>query len=76
LEQGLIKSSIKGALNDVSIIQAGEPDQSYTEAAGSVEMAKNTIVITIEIGKGGASESVWTTDFSYDYVKINAEYRT
>lgn len=73
---GLNIEDINISLNDVSIIQAGEPDQSYTEAAGSAEMAKNTIVITIEIGKGGASESVWTTDFSYDYVKINAEYRT
>ena len=73
---GLNIEDINISLNDVSIIQAGEPDQSYTEAAGSTEMAKNTIVITIEIGKGGASESVWTTDFSYDYVKINAEYRT
>ena len=63
-------------LNEVSIIQAGEPDESYTEAAGSAEMAKDTIVITIEIGESDTQESVWTTDFSYDYVKINAEYRT
>ena len=60
----------------MSIVQSGEPDQSYTEAAGSAEMAKDTIVITIEIGTGDTQESVWTTDFSYDYVKINAEYRT
>ena len=64
------------ALNDVNIIQAGEPNKGYTEAAGSAEMAKEDIVITIEIGKSDAQESVWTTDFSYDYVKINAEYRT
>jgi glutamate N-acetyltransferase/amino-acid N-acetyltransferase len=63
-------------LNDVSIIQAGEPDTNYTEAAGSNEMAKSEIVITIEIGDCDTKESVWTTDFSYDYVKINAEYRT
>ncbi len=63
-------------LNEVSIIKAGEPDENYTEAAGSSEMAKEEIVITIEIGKGDTFESVWTTDFSYDYVKINAEYRT
>ena len=63
-------------LNDVSIIQAGEPDTNYTEAAGSNEMAKSEIVITIEIGDCDTQESVWTTDFSYDYVKINAEYRT
>ncbi len=63
-------------LNEVSIIQAGEPDAGYTEAAGSSEMEKDTIVITIEIGASDTQESVWTTDFSYDYVKINAEYRT
>ncbi len=63
-------------LNEVSIIKAGEPDENYTEAAGSSEMAKENIVINIEIGKGDTQESVWTTDFSYDYVKINAEYRT
>jgi glutamate N-acetyltransferase/amino-acid N-acetyltransferase len=39
-------------------------------------MAKKEIVITIEIGKNNTSESVWTTDLSYDYIKINAEYRT
>jgi glutamate N-acetyltransferase/amino-acid N-acetyltransferase len=45
-------------------------------AAGSAEMAKDNIVVTIEIGKDKTSESVWTTDLSYDYIKINAEYRT
>ena len=73
---GLNIEDINISLNDVSIIQAGEPDESYTEAAGSNEMAKDTIVITIEIGDSASQESVWTTDFSYDYVKINAEYRT
>ncbi|EEZ80610.1 MAG: N-acetylglutamate synthase [uncultured Candidatus Thioglobus sp.] len=38
-------------LNEVSIIQAGEPDEHYTEEAGSNEMAKEEIIITIEIGK-------------------------
>jgi glutamate N-acetyltransferase/amino-acid N-acetyltransferase len=73
---GLTIEDINIYLNEVSIIQAGEPDESYTEAAGSAEMAKEMIVITIEIGKSDIVERVWTTDFSYDYVKINAEYRT
>ena len=64
------------SLNDVSIVKAGEPDVSYTEEAGSAEMEKEEIVITINIGQSDITESVWTTDFSYDYVKINAEYRT
>ena len=63
-------------LNKVSIVKLGEPDPTYTEALGSAEMQKTDIVITIEIGNSNIQESVWTTDFSYDYVKINAEYRT
>jgi len=56
--------------------RAGEIDKQYTEEAGSVEMSKSEIVIRIVMGKSSSSESVWTTDLSYDYVKINAEYRT
>ncbi len=58
------------------IVKAGEPDADYSEAAGSAEFAKEEIVITIEIGQADTLESVWTCDLSYDYVKINAEYRT
>lgn len=63
-------------LGDVCLIKQGELSPNYTEAAGSTEMAKTDIIITIEIGKGKAQESVWTTDLSYEYIKINAEYRT
>jgi glutamate N-acetyltransferase/amino-acid N-acetyltransferase len=63
-------------LGGVCIVSRGELDEHYTEAAGSAEMAKDNIVVTIEIGKDKTSESVWTTDLSYDYIKINAEYRT
>ncbi len=63
-------------LGDVCLIKAGELNAHYTETQGQVQMAKSEIVITIEIGKGTSKESVWTTDLSYDYIKINAEYRT
>jgi glutamate N-acetyltransferase/amino-acid N-acetyltransferase len=39
-------------------------------------MQKSEIVITVNLGTSDSSESVWTTDLSYDYVKINAEYRS
>jgi glutamate N-acetyltransferase/amino-acid N-acetyltransferase len=39
-------------------------------------MTPETIVIRIELHRGSAEATVWTTDFSYDYVRINAEYRT
>jgi glutamate N-acetyltransferase/amino-acid N-acetyltransferase len=73
---GLVIENINIFLNDLPIITAGEPDSNYIEEAGSAEMAKPDIVICIEMGDTLTSESVWTTDFSYDYVKINAEYRS
>jgi len=39
-------------------------------------MNQEEIVVTVRLGRGAASEEVLTWDFSYDYVKINAEYRT
>ncbi len=63
-------------LNDLQVISSGEPSNKYTEKSGSVEMQKSEITIRIDLGDADTSESVWTTDLSYDYVKINAEYRT
>jgi glutamate N-acetyltransferase/amino-acid N-acetyltransferase len=39
-------------------------------------MDKEDIALVIDLGRGSNSETVWTSDLSYDYVKINAEYRT
>ena len=63
-------------LNDVLIASNGCRAASYTEAQGVAAMAPADIVIRIELNRGSASATVWTTDFSYDYVRINAEYRT
>jgi glutamate N-acetyltransferase/amino-acid N-acetyltransferase len=63
-------------LNDLQIIASGEPSLDYTESRGSAEMQKSEIIIRIDLGDANTTESVWTTDLSYDYVKINAEYRT
>ncbi|MGE4576486.1 MAG: bifunctional glutamate N-acetyltransferase/amino-acid acetyltransferase ArgJ [Candidatus Pseudothioglobus sp.] len=63
-------------LNDLQVISSGEPSNKYTEKSGSAEMQKSEITIRIDLGDADTSESVWTTDLSYDYVKINAEYRS
>ena len=68
--------NINISLNDVQIISSGEMSQQYTEEAGSREMEKSDITIRIDLGNFITNESVWTTDLSYDYVKINAEYRS
>ena len=73
---GISIENIDIYLNDLQIITSGEPSLDYTESRGSVEMQKKEIIIRIDLGDANTSESVWTTDLSYDYVKINAEYRT
>lgn len=63
-------------LNDVCIVSGGGRDSQYREELGQAVMNANEIIVRILLGRGSASEQVWTCDFSYDYVKINAEYRT
>ena len=63
-------------LGSVCIVSKGGRDPSYTEAQGSAVMAQEEITIRIELGRGQCSETIWTTDLSHEYVKINAEYRT
>ncbi|MYA18114.1 MAG: bifunctional ornithine acetyltransferase/N-acetylglutamate synthase, partial [Gammaproteobacteria bacterium] len=44
--------------------------------AGAGVMARDEFTVRVTLGQGNASQTVWTTDLSYDYVRINAEYRT
>lgn len=74
--EGITFENINIFLNDLQIIDSGEISGQYTEDAGSIEMKKSEIIIRIELGSSLNNESVWTTDLSYDYVKINAEYRS
>jgi glutamate N-acetyltransferase/amino-acid N-acetyltransferase len=63
-------------LNEVLIAENGCRAAGYTEEQGVAAMAPEDIVIRVELNRGEAGARVWTTDFSYDYVRINAEYRT
>jgi glutamate N-acetyltransferase/amino-acid N-acetyltransferase len=63
-------------LGDVCIASRGCRAASYTEEQGAAVMAKEENSIRIELGRGTCSETIWTTDLSHEYVKINAEYRT
>ena len=69
-------SKIDVFLGEVCIASAGARSATYTEEQGSAVMAREEIAIRIELGRGTASETIWTTDLSHEYVKINAEYRT
>nr|ART37779.1 F376 [uncultured bacterium] len=63
-------------LGDVCIVREGARAADYTEARGQAVMAQDEITVRVELGRGVAETTVWTCDFSYDYVRINAEYRT
>ena len=74
--QSLDTSAIAIYLNNVEIVASGGRSPSYTEQQGQDAMKPDAIEIRVELARGASSETVWTCDFSHDYVTINAEYRT
>ena len=65
-----------GAADEVRVIDAGRRAPTYREEDGARVMKPEEIAIRVALGRGASTTTVWTCDFSYDYVKINAEYRT
>lgn len=63
-------------LGDVLVAEHGGRAAAYTEEAGQRVMAEPEITVHISLGRGSAQAWVYTCDFSYDYVKINADYRS
>lgn len=63
-------------LDDVCIVRNGGPAEDYTEQRGQEVMNREDITVTVDLARGSSRTEVWTCDFSYDYVRINAEYRT
>jgi glutamate N-acetyltransferase/amino-acid N-acetyltransferase len=58
------------------VSEHGGRAEGYTEATGSRIMKEAEITIRIDLGRGKAETTIWSCDFSYDYVKINADYRS
>ncbi len=69
-------TKVQVALDDVYIVRNGGKASDYTEERGQAIMDKSDITIHIDLGRGDNEIKIWTCDFSYDYVRINAEYRT
>lgn len=63
-------------LGDVLVAKDGGRAASYTEEQGQRVMQEAEISITVKLARGAFAATVWTCDFSYDYVKINADYRS
>ncbi|NBU59617.1 MAG: bifunctional glutamate N-acetyltransferase/amino-acid acetyltransferase ArgJ [Betaproteobacteria bacterium] len=67
---------IRVHLDDVLVAEHGGRAASYREEDGARVMQQDEITIAIDLARGEAAATVWTCDFSYDYVRINADYRS
>jgi glutamate N-acetyltransferase/amino-acid N-acetyltransferase len=63
-------------INGVLIAERGARAASYTEEQGVAAMAPDDLQIEVSLARGDATATIWTSDLSYDYVRINADYRT
>ncbi|GMR01364.1 MAG: bifunctional glutamate N-acetyltransferase/amino-acid acetyltransferase ArgJ [Gammaproteobacteria bacterium] len=76
---GIEQLNISGVnifLGDVCIVRNGDIDIHYTEEKGQAVMNQHEISIAVDLNRGDDSTTIWTSDLSYEYVRINAEYRT
>ncbi len=69
-------SKVQLYLGDVLVSENGGRAASYREEDGQRVMKEPEIRVRVELNRGRASTTVWTCDFSYDYVRINADYRS
>ena len=72
----LDQTSIDLYLDDVHVAERGGRKPDYREEDGQRVMKQPEIVVRIDLHRGPVSTSVWTCDLSYDYIKINADYRS
>ena len=72
LDQGRIELF----LDDVHVVTRGGRNSAYLEQDGQRVMKQSEITVRVDLGRGAASDTVWTCDLSHDYVSINADYRS
>jgi glutamate N-acetyltransferase/amino-acid N-acetyltransferase len=74
--ENLDASGLKLYLDDVLVAENGGRANSYREQDGQHVMKQAEITVRVVLNRGFESATVWTCDLSYDYVKINADYRS
>jgi glutamate N-acetyltransferase/amino-acid N-acetyltransferase len=74
--EDLDQSLIELYLDDVHVATHGGRHPNYQEAEGQRVMKQSEITVRVELGRGSATHTVWTCDFSHEYVTINADYRS
>lgn len=74
--QDLDVEKVQVWLDEVQLCKDGGAAADYTEEAGARVMQQSEMAIRVDLGRGAAKDTVYTCDLSYDYVKINADYRS
>jgi len=69
-------SGVNIFLGKVCIVRNGGIDSDYTEEKGQAVMNQHEITIAVELSRGSESATIWTSDLSHEYVRINSEYRS
>ena len=69
-------SKVNLFLDEVAVARAGARSPSYAENQALAVMKKPEFTVRVQLNRGKAAATLWTCDLSFDYVKINAEYRT
>ena len=74
--EDLDQAGIELHLDDVHVATRGGRHPAYREEDGQRVMKKSEITVRVHLGRGDATDQVWTCDFSHEYVTINADYRS
>jgi glutamate N-acetyltransferase/amino-acid N-acetyltransferase len=74
--EDLDQGTIDLFLDDVHVVEQGGRRAAYREEDGARVMKQSEITVRVDLHRGSAQTTVWTCDLSYDYVKINADYRS
>ncbi len=74
--ESLDASKVRVWLDDVAIVEGGGKASSYKEEDGQRVFDQERFTIKVDLSRGDATELLWTTDLSHEYIRINAEYRS
>ena len=76
LDVDAIRVWLSSQSGETLVAEQGGRAAAYTEDQGAAIMQDAEITVRIDLARGAAQATVWTCDLSYDYVKINADYRS
>jgi glutamate N-acetyltransferase/amino-acid N-acetyltransferase len=76
LDVDAVRVWLSSAADEILVAEKGGRAAAYREEDGSRVMKQSEITVRVDLGRGAAKASIYTCDFSYDYVKINADYRS